>query len=327
METMTHSTILSTVDHATRVATLLMADVMRYRRVAGPHGSCATLPCPLCLAPHLEKVVHAITHNQPIEFVLPAFPGKSPNPNKVLGPLPDLAEQLALEFLGHLCQRIRKYHAPGAKVILCSDGRVFSDVIGMREEDVSGYQLEISKMIERLGLGSISTFNLDDLFAGKNFSEMRIELMAQYGKPLGDLKNLVQEDEDTRRLYCGTTRFLVEDAMCPGQTKSRTAIQKDCRARAYEVIQRSNAWSELIHDQFPNAIRLSIHPQVCGAKKLGIRLVGTENWMTPWHGVAVDIGGRFILLKRSQAEALGARVAYTNGRASHFELSAVRYGA
>src|SRR5690606_14168433 len=95
-----------------------------------------------------------------------------------------------------------------------------------------------------------------------------------------------REDKEAHHIYCGITRFLFEDAMYPGQTRSRTAIQKDCRVRAYEVIRRSNAWSALLAQRYPDAVRLSIHPHPCGAAKLGIQLLGAECWMTPWHGVA-----------------------------------------
>lgn len=316
---------------ALELATEILTDVMQFRRTAGPHSDCATIPCPACLAPHLQKVITAIENNAPITFVLPAFPGKSPNPAKVLGPLPDMAEQRALEFLGHLCERVRKLHAPGARVILCSDGRVFSDVVGMDEANVSAYQQEISRMIEELGLSSkISTFNLDDLFGSQTFTQMREHLMSSHGKSLEELQAKVRrgakpcddrESEEANRMYCGITRFLVEDAARPDQSLSKTAIQKDCKARAYEVIRRSNAWSGLVEEQFPQAVRLSIHPQACGATKLGIRLLDAESWMTPWHGVAVKVGERFVLLKRSQAEAMGAKMIQSAGRPSHFELS------
>jgi len=70
-------------------------------------------------------------------------------------------------------------------------------------------------------------------------------------------------------------------------------------------------------------VRLSIHPQTCGAKKLGIRLVGNESWMTPWHGVAVESKKGYVLLKRSEAEALGAKLIYAaDGRDSHYQLMA-----
>src|SRR3990167_4857371 len=177
---------------------------------------------------------------------------------------------------------------------------------------------------------SMSTFNLDDVYLGLNFNQMRDQLMARYGESLETLKEAVRkgskmpcsiENEEVNRQYCGITRFLVEDAIRPGQLPSRSAIQKACRQRAYIVIQRSRAWSELIAKHFPHAVRLSIHPQTCGTSKLGIRLMEAESWMTPWHGVAVDVDGSFVLLKRAQAEALGARLVCREGRPSHYELN------
>ena len=201
----------------------------------------------------------------------------------------------------------------------------------MRDDDVTAYQEELSRMILELGLTSISTFNLEELYEGLGFDLMRSQLMEQYGEPLDVLKASVSrggkshdcsaDDKEAHRLYCGITRFLFEDAMFPGQKQSRTALQKECRIRAYEVIQRSKAWSELIEARFPDAVRLSIHPQSCGAKKLGIRLIEPDNWQTPWHGVAVDLGGRFMLLKRAQAEMLGAQLIHQEGRPSHYVLT------
>ena len=316
----------------------ILMDVMRFRRFSGPQTSCITSPCQKCLAPHLSKIHSAVALGLPVTFVLPAFPGKSPNPAKVLGPLPDMAERRALEFLQYLCNRVSQYYSPGARVLLCSDGRVFSDVVGMHDDDVTAYRHELFKMIVELGLTSISTFNLDDLYEGLSFDQMRAQLMEHHGVSLEVLRAEVrrggtdqvgshdssfdspEDDKEAHRLYCGITRFLLEDALFPGQKKSRTALQKECRSRAYTVIQRSKAWSELIEMRFPNAVRLSIHPQGCSSKKLGIRLIAPDNWLTPWHGVAVEVGGRFILLKRSQAEELGASLIHRNGRPSHYVL-------
>jgi pyoverdine/dityrosine biosynthesis protein Dit1 len=82
---------------AAAIATEIMKDIMQFRRVAGSHAGCsASEPCAECLAPHIPKVMAAIESNTPVTLVLPAFPGKSPNPNKVLGHLPDMAERRAL---------------------------------------------------------------------------------------------------------------------------------------------------------------------------------------------------------------------------------------
>ncbi len=325
-----------TQPHQKGIANDILCDLMQFRRRSGPHSACSSAACPQCISPHLSKIIYAISRNLPVLFVLPAFPGKSPNLTKVLGVLPDMAERKALEFLQHLCDRIKKYYSPGAQIILCSDGRVFSDVVGMRDADVTAYQSELSKIITESGFTSLSTFDLDDLFRGQSFDQMRAHLVEQFGEPLDIFKAAVSrggnsskvhsaefspiEDLEANRLYCGITRFLVEDAMHPGQTQSRTAVQKECRLRAYAVIQRSKAWGDFVESQFPNAVRLSIHPQACGSKKLGIKLIEPDNWLTPWHGVAVEVDGRFILMKRAQAEFLRADLIHVDGRPSHYNL-------
>lgn len=312
-----------------QIAKNILIDVMQFRRITDSHEACDLTTCERCHHPHLSKIVSAVSKNQPVTFVLPAFPGKSPNLAKVLGPLPDMAERCALEFLQSLCDRIQHYYAPGAQIAVCSDGRVFSDIVGMRDEDVTRYQDEISKMIAMLGLSSIFTFNLEELYSHLTFDDMRVQLMHEFGESLDVLKmsisrgketNANVDDLESHRLYLGITRFLFEDALRPDQLESRTRLQKEARIRAYAVIQRSQAWGNLVEAHFGNSVRLSIHPQSCGSKKLGIRLIEPDNWQTPWHGVAVYVDGRYILLKRSQAEALGARLVTRFGRPSHYVL-------
>ncbi|HXH31940.1 MAG TPA: isocyanide synthase family protein [Bacteriovoracaceae bacterium] len=318
------------IDSAQVMARRILAEIMNFRRTIKTSQSCSPLYCPDCFSPHLPKIKSAVRRNKPVVFVLPAFPGKSPNKEKVLGVLPDQAERLALKFLQDLCLRIEKFYLPGIKIILCSDGRVFSDVVGMREDDVSAYQSTLDSYIDELSLSSVSTFNLDDLYGGQGFVQMRDELMRRYGKSLESLREKVRrgaspgaspEEKEANRMYCGVTRFLFEDSSYVGQSRSRASVQKESRANAYEVMRRSNAWSELIKERFPDAVRLSIHPQACGSQKLGIRLVGNESWMTPWHGVAVETSVGYVLLKRSEAEALGAQVVHSpGGRPSHYTL-------
>lgn len=312
------------------LTTDILRDLLRFRRVLEPHADCVVGHCRRCLDPHLPPIALAIRLGRPITLVLPAFPGKSPNPAKVLGTRPDMGERLALSFLNELCERIRRRYAPGARIILCSDGRVFSDVIGMDEDAVTAYRRQLDQMIEELGLTNLSSYALDELFPGHDFAHARRALMEAYAQSPELLREKVRrggqgsrdpEDQEAHRILCGITRFLVEDAARPGENRSRSAIQRDAKARAYEVIRRSNAWSELIRERFPHAVRLSIHPQTCGARKIGIQLLGTETWMTPWHGVAVRSGGNFVLMKRWEAEQLSARlVPDADGYPSHYQL-------
>ncbi len=308
----------------------ILHEFIKYRRVPQVKGSCCGINCQKCASLYLPKIISAVQMNKPVRFVLPAFPGKSPNSEKVLGALPDQAERLSLNFLDGLCLRIKKYYSPGVKIILCSDGRVFSDVVGMDEDNVTAYQQELQRMIAGMDGNDLSTFNLDDFYKKLHFKQMREELMQSYGHSLDCIKTKIRrgasisasiDERDANQMYRGITRFLFEDVAYMGQTKSRTTLQKESRVRAYEVIRKSNAWSALIAEHFPDAIRLSIHPQVCGAPKLGIRLIGNECWMTPWHGVAVQTDEGYVLLKRAKAEALGATLIYSaDGRPSHYQL-------
>ena len=72
----------------------------------------------------IDKFVIAGTQ---VEMCLPAFPFKSANKvHKVLGVLPDKAEELALERLNTLCTRIEDVYSPGAKLTIISDGLVYN---------------------------------------------------------------------------------------------------------------------------------------------------------------------------------------------------------
>lgn len=311
------------------IAKNILHHIMKFRRIIKKKNICSELCCK-CHAPHLQKIVSSIQKDKAISFVLPAFPGKSPNKTKVLGFLPDMGEQLALGFLQKMCHQIKKIYKPGAEIILCSDGRVFSDIIGMEENYVTAYREKLEEMIKSFNFSNLSIFTLEYVYDGENFHQMRHHLMEKYSEPLeslkekvrrGSLNAAIQEDQEEHRMYCGITRFLFEDAMFPEQQRSRNAIQKESKLKAYELIRRSHAWSALIEEYFPHAVRLSIHPQMCGSRKLGVRLIGAEDWMTPWHGVALETVHGFVLVKRHEAEKLGARLVHdSNGRASHYSL-------
>jgi pyoverdine/dityrosine biosynthesis protein Dit1 len=273
----------------------------------------------------LPKIQSFVEANKPIEFVLPAFPSKSPNPAKVLGRLPDMAEELSLSFLNTFCQRIQRHHPPGAKLKICSDGRVFSDLIRVADHDISAYQSALQHMIARNRADHLDLYNLENFSPpaahARNFKEMREHLVDEYADPIDTIKQKLTSDQAGTQLYRALTRFLFEDGLTPHYGGSRAALQKDSKTRALSVIQRSWAWGELLADRFPDAIRLSIHPQPATSVKIGVHLMPTlDNWLTPWHGVAVERGGRFTLMKRRDAERSGCRIVMRDQQPSHYAI-------
>ena len=297
--------------------------VFRHRRMTEACEACRGSlrgACAACASPHLARVARAVADGTPVHFVLPAFPAKSPSPAKVLGPHADMAEELALRELQALCDEIATFHAPGARITICSDGHVFSDVVGVPDDDVDAYGRDIRAMVDRLGLRSLDTFSLGSVFPGADADAMRGRLLAAFAEPLPEVRARVHRTPAGRALYNGIHRFLFEDALHRATT-SRNRLRRECGERAYTVIQRSSAWSAVVSAAFPSALRLSIHPQPRHAAKIGIRLLDAPDaWLTPWHAVALERCGTFTLVHRADAEAMGATLVERDGRPSHYRL-------
>jgi len=75
----------------------------------------------------LNRVFGYVDKNLPIQCALPAFPCKSPNPNKVGGIMPDLAEHIAMDVLHEFIKEVSSVYEPGATMWVINDGHVFSD--------------------------------------------------------------------------------------------------------------------------------------------------------------------------------------------------------
>src|SRR6185312_4011864 len=295
--------------------------LFRHRRLQPDSGSCATDPCRQCLALHLAKVRRFVRAGEPIHFLLPAFPAKSPSPRKVLGRLPDLAEELALSFLEQVCNEIREVYPAGARITICSDGRVFSDLVGVSDVDVSDYGREIEAIIERIGAPSLEVFRLEDLFEVHEHERMREQLRSNYAETLETIEERVHTYSQQQALFNGIQRFLFEDRIGLEPDKSRTQLRNECKHRTHEVIQRSDAWGRLLSDCFPAALRLSIHPQSPHSEKIGILLGDSEDvWLTPWHSVAVKQNGGFQFMRRQDAEGLGGKIVMMDGQPSYYQV-------
>lgn len=284
-----------------------------HRRAAEGDAACSVTDC----APQLDQLATFVSVGDPILFTLPAFPCKSPNPAKVLGHLPDEGERLSLRFLDQLCAAVEEVYPPGARMLICSDGHVFGDLIRVPDGDIDAYSGELRAMIRSEGLRRLDIFDLSEVFGNLSYEDKRAHITQHYGPTVERLSAQVRTDEQTLRLYQGITRFLVEDT--GGFAGTRSALQRECRSRAYRVIQRSRAWGELIATRHPRSVRLSIHPQPVGAPKFGIRLLDARDaWTTPWHSAVLRRpDGTVELLRRADAERLG-RLVLRDGRPSHY---------
>lgn len=269
---------------------------------------------------HLKKICRAVERGDTLELALPAFPAKSPNREKTIGNLPDFAELLGLQRLQEVCREIAAIYAPGATVTICSDGHVFADLVLVSDEKASAYRANIRAMIEERGLTNLRTFSMEDVFAGENFSAMRQRLVDKHGRRVEEIHEKTRHCPATQALFNGIHRFIFEDRLALEKNKTRNRVREESKQVAYQVIQRSNSWSNLVEKTFPDAVRLSIHPQCATSAKIGFQLVDChDRWSTPWHGVAYHDHTGFRLMKRKEAEALDAVVIYAYDKYPYFQ--------
>ncbi|MDR3502439.1 MAG: isocyanide synthase family protein [Legionella sp.] len=286
----------------------LLRLIMNQRRISeDTEKKCPGLECTRCSPHPRAKIQQAIRDEHTLTLILPAFPAKSANRQKTLSAKPDRGEIMGLTQLNQLCQNMHKIHQPGVKLIICSDGRVFNDLVLVNDADVDLYQQGIQKIISEHKLHHLTTFNLDEVYLGHNYQSMRELLMLEFGQSLTRLKQQILEEPHWRYQFNGIHRFIIEDQLVLKPEQSKNKVRQQAKETTYEVMRRSNAWSALLTKYFSQSIRLSIHPQPCGSEKMGIQFIPSSNrWSTPWHNVLLKDAQGWQLIKREEAVRLGA---------------------
>jgi L-tyrosine isonitrile synthase len=87
---------------------------------------------------------------------------------------------------------------------VCSDGRVFSDLVQIGDSHITRYQAELQAMIGSIGPNSLDLFNLDDEYAGYTHATMRRTLMRRYGDDLDELSGRFAPGVNSWRCTAGS---------------------------------------------------------------------------------------------------------------------------
>ncbi len=298
------------------ITSAVLAQVLELASHAGSIEHSAQIPL-------VQKIIQKMLLRQPLDFILPAFPAKSPNLTKTSGIHPDLGEVLALAKLNRMCERISAVYAPGAQVLICSDGRVFSDVVLVNDQEIDVYSDGIREIIRDFALAHLQTFDLEDAYPVPDGPTLRKRLVDEYALSLEQVRALVQDDTDYRGLFNGVHKFILEDRidLPQNQDLSKNQVAKQAKQATYELLRRSDAWSMLLKHRFPDALRLSIHAYPLQHEKFGISLVpAAERVATPWHNVTLYHGAGHELMHCRQALALGAQKKFYKEKYAYYEI-------
>ncbi|KAK2589700.1 hypothetical protein QQS21_012625 [Conoideocrella luteorostrata] len=295
-----------------------------------------------------ESVSSFTSRGKMIEFCLPAFPCKSSCTGKVLTTAPDRGEYLALSNMHAFVQAIEALYEPGAKLWVISDGHVFSDCIGVDDDVVDTYGAQLQAMNRKIvqlrggGKDRIGFRSLPELFGSYDKKNLREQLEVEKVLPelehhiptamtdeaevcrkiltegfqldSAELRSILSaQDASMVALYRGFSKFMLEDLTTNKYTShlSRTQLRKKSAKVAFEMIQRNQAYSNLVQMLFPHHVRLSIHAHDNAGPKFGIQMLGRGvlptdvlppngkdvqscdklHVPTPWHNCVVQIEG------------------------------------
>ncbi|RGP61409.1 pyoverdine dityrosine biosynthesis [Fusarium longipes] len=254
---------------------------------------------------HIE---YWIRRREPINFVIPSYPFKSENPDKVTGSLPDMGEYIGLYKLHSMTLDVGQVYPFGAQVTVASDGAVFNDIYPTSDEKVWEYSQAIDRMAKKYGLNvrissphelmGVPTVPLDKESYIEGLHNCRAQI-EKYTKP-ELLDDLFARDPDSLRTYTQMSRFYEIDLKYTPimQGLSRMQGKKITKKLARATMARSEAFTGLVLRALPHHVRLSVHAST-GAVKLSFPLVpqgGSQAsvFRVPWmSSISVNKAGEF----------------------------------
>ncbi|CDM26762.1 hypothetical protein DTO013E5_7035 [Penicillium roqueforti] len=266
-----------------------------------------------------DKLKMNITADQPITMVLPAFPWKSPNQDKVLGDGADLGEEMGLAKLNHLCEEISKVYPYGARLILICDGPVYNDLVGVPDDEYYDYGIELRKIAKEKHFSSIQFIRLMNLLGlgdGERVTKAdylrlvptcREKLMSPtYFDPRFDIDHELKANSDTKTTYNSYFSRISEDlkwakGFDPLIAADPALYAAEVSKMAKTMINRLIAYEAVINATLGKYIRLSIHPSL-GRNKISIPLLRQGDLFgdMPWHASVVVLPNGDIKTGRSQ---------------------------
>lgn len=231
-----------------------------------------------------DRITKFVENNEPIKFSMLGYPFKSRNiRDKVLGDMPDFGEQKSLEHIRYFNSRIRQIYNPGIKISVISDGLIFSDLWGICDDCVDAY----GNIVRDIGkCECIQFYDMRDFYPlNTNMDVIREKIVSQHGITSEELERRILLDPNVNALYRGMIFFMFEE-LAMDNFPSKTQHQKQAKIKAREMMFRNEAYTNLIHSQFGDHIRLSIHNSTNDGTKYSFQLIkgGTHS---PWHAALV----------------------------------------
>lgn len=262
---------------------------------------------------HLKSQIRRFVNSQEkIKLLLPAFPCKTNNLDKVLSHTPDLGEYVVLRKFVQCIRDIESVYEPGVTFYIFSDYHTFSDYISVDLDHHYDYSDNLRKMVANMNCSDalkIVNFEHFDEFSDLKDTEYFDGLREKFGDPdyAENFTELKLKNNKMNQTYLGLKKFMNQDqkfVLAPLSYKDRRRRLADI---AKGMMVQGKALDNFLQQKFADCIRLSIHEHPMIGKKYSLFLFHERQFKTPWHSTLLfDASrGEFIIdskenhLKRS----------------------------
>lgn len=235
-----------------------------------------------------RTISNFVINRKPIKLLLPAFPCKTNNLDKVLGHQPDMAEYQVLKKFIKTIRDIQSIYPYGVCFYIFSDYHTFSYYINVDFKHHYDYSDGLKKMIDIMnGSDVLKIVNFGDFaeFSGVADVDYFDELKRQYGDAQYemDFEKLKRQHKKMHSTYLGLKKFMSQDQKYPLAALSYSNRRKRLAEMAKGMMIQGRALDNFLHHHFADCIRLSIHEHPMVGEKYSLYLFDEPSFKTPWH--------------------------------------------
>ncbi|MFA0811918.1 L-tyrosine/L-tryptophan isonitrile synthase family protein [Microbulbifer epialgicus] len=249
-----------------------------------------------------EKIGSFVAAQNKVKLLLPAFPCKTNNSDKVLGKNPDIGEYLALRKFVKIIRDIQAIYAPGVTFYIFSDYHTFSDYISVNLKNHYDYSEGLKAMVEKMNCSnSLKILNFENFseFDQLNEHEYFDGLRKIYGDKNYEynFSKLRENNKNMNSTYLGLKKFMSHDQKYVLSKLSNKARQKRLSEIAKGMMVQGRALDNFLKVKLEQCIRLSIHQHPMNGIKYSLFLFEERQFKTPWHNtIMFDAENRKFLI-------------------------------
>lgn len=243
----------------------------------------------------------------PLRLLIPAFPGKSANPQSVFGAGPDAAEVHAVAELDRLTHTAARAWRWGVELTVLQDGDFYPGLPLLRGRDAIA---EYGESVRRMSTNhSVRWESLQGIFDSAGVDDSYRAFEEQYCEALEVVSQLSQVDAEMRQNVSRFSEFLADEL------PSDTSPDPDLEFAALAYLRNNRGVWRMIDQRFGDAGVLSLHRQRGGSRKLGINAInGNSDAKVPWFQALLEFrDGTAQHIKCSRGRSLGYPIVHDRG--------------